>query len=112
MTATQLSANTVRTMLGKMLNISLLAVKPRPTLSEVATMTRLRWLLPQRATMLMPAKRILPNIIMVQPPNTACGMVVSTKPTAGKMPPRIMMTAPVAMVKRFTTPDMAASPTF
>lgn len=42
MTATQLSANTVRTMLGKMLNISLLAVKPRPTLSEVATMTRLR----------------------------------------------------------------------
>ena len=38
MTATQLSAKTVRTSSGKMWNISLDAVKPNPILSDVATM--------------------------------------------------------------------------
>ena len=39
-------------------------------------------------------------------------MVVSTYPIAGNTPPIIMMMAPKAMVKRFTTPDIAAKPTF
>ena len=38
-TATQLSAKTVRTISGKMLNIPVADVKPRPTLSERLTMT-------------------------------------------------------------------------
>ena len=41
-TATQLSANTVRTISGKMLNMPVADVKPRPTLSERLTMTMLR----------------------------------------------------------------------
>ena len=41
-TATQLSANTVRTISGKILNMPVADVKPRPTLSERLTMTMLR----------------------------------------------------------------------
>ena len=70
-TATQLSANTVRTISGKILNMPVADVKPRPTLSERLTMTMLRWEKPVRAIMPKPAKRMLPNIMMVQPPNTA-----------------------------------------
>ena len=50
--------------------------------------------------------------MMVQPPRTACGIVVRSVPIGGKMPPRIMMPALVAMAKRFTTPESEASPTF
>lgn len=41
-TATQLSAKTVRTISGKMLNMPVAWVKPRPTLSERLTMIILR----------------------------------------------------------------------
>ena len=59
-----------------------------------------------------PANKMLPNIMMVQPPSTGCGMVVSAVPMAGNRPPRIIMAAPVAMTKRFTTLEMVARPTF
>ena len=55
---------------------------------------------------------MVPNIMMVQPPNTAFGKVAKTAPKIGKIPARIMITAPVPMVKRLTTLVMATSPTF
>ena len=75
-------------------------------------MTILRCENPHFAIMPNPAKRMLPNIIIVHPPSTAWGIVASTAPTNGNSPPRIRMTAPVAMVKRLTTFVMAARPTF
>ena len=59
-----------------------------------------------------PANRMLPNIMIVQPPSTACGIVVRAAPIAGNTPPIIITTAPTPIVKRLTTPDMAARPTF
>ena len=70
-TATQLSAKTVRTISGKMANMPVAWVKPRPTLSERLTMTMLRCENPLRAIIPKPAKRMLPNIMIVQPPKTA-----------------------------------------
>ena len=68
-------------------NIPVAWVNPRPTLSDNATITMLRSLNPHLASMPKPANMIEPNMIMVQPPNTACGIVVSNVPTTGKIPP-------------------------
>ena len=45
-------------------------------------------------------------------PSTASGRVASTAPKIGKIPARIMIRAPVAIVKRLTTFVIATSPTF
>ena len=50
--------------------------------------------------------------MIVQPPSTASGNVASTAPKIGKIPAKIIITAPVAIVKRFTTFVMATKPTF
>ena len=111
-TATQFSAKTVWMICGKMENMPVACVKPSPTLSDKATMTMLRSLKPHFANMPKPANMMEPNMMMVHPPNTACGMVVSKVPTTGKIPPIIMMQAPVAIAKRLTTPEIFAKPTF
>ena len=45
-------------------------------------------------------------------PITSFSQNVGLAAIAGKIPPIIMMMAPMAIVKRFTTPDIAANPTF
>ena len=70
-TATQFSAKTVFTSSGKMLNSPLACVKPIPMLSESEEIIRFLWLNPHFAVIPNPAKRMEPNIIMVQPPRTA-----------------------------------------
>ena len=87
-------------------------VKPSPMLSASDTIIMLRLEKPHLASIPKPANIIEPNIMMEHPPRTACGMVVRSMPKAGNTPPRIIMHAPVAMANLFTTPDMAASPTF
>ena len=84
-TATQLPAKTVRIIWGKMLNISVAWVNPSPTLSDMLTIIRLRLENPHLATMPNPAKRMEPNIMMVQQPNTAWGIDVSTQFVADRI---------------------------
>ena len=110
--ATLFWAKTVRTSWGKMSKMAGTEVKPRPMASERLTMIMLRWEKPQRAIMPKLAKTMLPNIIMVQPPSTAWGMVARIAPMAGTKPLRMRIVAPVAMEKRLTTLVRAASPTF
>lgn len=111
-TATQFSAKMVWIICGKILNICDADVNPRPVLKDKLTIIMLRCEKPLFAIMPNPAKRMEPNIMMVQPPRTACGMVVRRVPTGGNRPPRSMMPALVAMAKRFTTPESEARPTF
>ena len=60
----------------------------------------------------MPDNRICPNIMIVQPPSTASGIDEKNRPIGGINPARIMDTAPVMIVKRFTTFVIAIRPTF
>ena len=55
---------------------------------------------------------MVPNIIMVHPPNTDSGKDAKKLPTGGNKPAKIMHPAPVAIVKRFTTFVMLIKPTF
>ena len=70
------------------------------------------WVKPALAIISIPDVRMVPNIIMVHPPNTESGREAKKFPTGGSSPARIMHTAPVIIVKRFTTFVMAIRPTF
>ena len=111
-TATQFCANTFCTICGKIRNKSAHCVNPRPMLRDNAAMVIFRCENPHLLIICKPLTTIVPNIIMVQPPNTASGSVASNAPKNGKMPAKIIMPAPVAMVNRLTTFVMATNPTF
>ena len=81
-------------------------------LRDSAAIIIFRWVKPHLLIICKPLTTMVPNIIMVQPPSTASGSVASSAPKNGKMPARIMITAPMAMVNRFTTLVIATSPTF
>ena len=59
-----------------------------------------------------PLITILPNIIRVQPPNTASGKVASKEPKIGQNPARIIIIAPAARAYLLTTLVIAIRPTF
>lgn len=111
-TATQFSANTERMMLGKMSKMAGTCVNPSPMLKDNADIVIFRCVNPHFPIICNPLITIVPNIMIVQPPKTALGNVASNAPTTGKIPARIMITAPVAMTKRLTTFVIATSPTF
>ena len=73
---------------GKMANRPDACVNPRPMLSESEMIIMLRSLKPHLANIPNPANIIEPNMMTVHPPRTACGIVVSSVPTMGKMPPK------------------------
>ena len=91
---------------------SVLEVKPIPTAKERDAMTIFLWLKPQEAIICIPETTMLPNIMMVHPPKTLWGRDAKKCPTGGRSPAKSIATAPVAMVKRFTTLVMAIRPTF
>ena len=67
---------------------------------------------PHLPSICIPLITILPNIIIVQPPRTASGSVASIAPITGKNPAKIIIIAPAAIAKRFTTFVIATRPTF
>ena len=81
-------------------------------LKDNAAMVIFRCEKPHLLIICKPLTTIVPNIIMVQPPSTASGSVASNAPKNGKMPAKIIIPAPVAMVNRLTTFVMATNPTF
>ena len=83
-----------------------------PTASDSAAMVMLRCVNPARAIIWKPLTMMLPNIMMVQPPSTASGSDENTTLITGRNAASTMMTAPVAMARRFTTFVMATRPTF
>ena len=99
---------------GKIFQIplSLAVVNPIPTARERETIVIFLCEKPQEAIICTPDVRIEPNIIMVHPPTTESGSEAKKFPIGGSSPARIIHTAPVIMVKRFTTFVMATSPTF
>lgn len=111
-TATQFSAKIERIIPGKIANKSGSWVKPNPILKDSADMVIFLWEKPHFPIICRPLITIVPNIIIVHPPRTALGSVASTAPTTGKIPARIIIMAPVAITKRFTTLVMATRPTF
>ena len=113
-TATTLDANTDCTRGGKISQIptSLAVVNPIPTDRERDAITILRCSKPHAAIIWIPDVKMDPNIIMVHPPKTASGRDAKKFPTGGRRPARIMLTAPVMMVKRLTTFVIATRPTF
>lgn len=111
-TATQLSANTFCSISGSRTKISDTWVNPMPIESDSAAIRMLRCVNPARAIIWKPLTMILPNIIMVQPPSTASGNEENTTLMTGRNAARIMMMAPVAIARRFTTFVMATKPTF
>ena len=92
--------------------LSVLEVNPIPTAKEREAMTIFLWLKPQEAIICIPDTTMLPNIMMVHPPKTLWGREAKKCPTGGRSPAKSMATAPVAMVKRFTTLVIAIRPTF
>ena len=113
-TATTFAEKTDCTTSGKMCQspISLAVVKPIPMDKESAAIVIFLWLNPAFATICIPDVRIVPNIMIVQPPSTDSGKDAKKLPTGGNKPAMIMHAAPVIMVKRFTTLVIATSPTF
>ena len=96
---------------GKIFQIplSLAVVNPIPTARERETIVIFLCEKPQEAIICTPDVRIEPNIIMVHPPTTESGSEAKKFPIGGSSPARIIHTAPVIMVKRFTTFVMATS---
>ena len=113
-TATIFCAKTDCMIDGKIFQIplSLAVVNPIPTARERETIVIFLCEKPQEAIICTPDVRIEPNIIMVHPPTTESGSEAKKFPIGGSSPARIIHTAPVIMVKRFTTFVMATSPTF
>ena len=113
-TATTFAENTDWIIGGKIsqMPISLAVVKPMPMDKDRAAMVIFLWEKPQSATIWIPEVKIVPNIIMVQPPRTASGREAKKLPTGGRSPAKIMQAAPVIIVKRFTTFVMFIRPTF
>lgn len=111
-TATQFSENTDRMIFGKISKIAGTCVNPSPILKDNAEIVIFRCEKPHFPIICNPLMTIVPNIMIVQPPKTALGNVASNAPTTGKIPARIMITAPVAMTNRLTTFVIATSPTF
>ena len=70
------------------------------------------WENPHFPIIWIPLTTIVPNIIIVHPPRTESGSVASTAPKIGKIPAKIIITAPVAIANRFTTFVIATRPTF
>lgn len=60
----------------------------------------------------MPLPKIVPNIIIVQPPYTDSGKLQKKLPIGGNNPAKIIAIAPVAIVYLFTTFVIAIKPTF
>jgi len=111
-TATQFSANTLRSSSGNMRKICGVCVNPSPMERDRAAILIFLCEYPQRLIICTPDTTMEPNIISVQPPRTASGSDAKMTPSAGMSPARTMMTAPLAMAFLFTTCVMAISPTF
>ena len=99
---------------GKMcqISVSLAVVNPIPIERDRDAIVIFLWVNPALESISIPEVRMVPNIMIVQPPSTESGREAKKLPTGGSRPARIIQTAPVIMVKRFTTFVMLISPTF
>ena len=113
-TATTFSENTDWTIAGAVfqIRISLALVNPIPMDRDSAVMVMFLWVYPHLEIICIPEVRMVPNIMIVHPPRTDSGRDEKKFPTGGRRPARIMQSAPVIIVKRFTTFVMATNPTF
>ena len=109
---TQFPANTLCTTCGKIWKNSAHREMLNPMPSEKAAIVSLRLVKPQSESILIPTIRIVPKIISEHPPITGWGIVAKIRPKTGKMPIRIMITAPVPIVNLFTTLVIATIPIF
>ena len=94
------------------ISVSLAVVNPIPIERDRDAIVIFLWVNPALESISIPEVRMVPNIIIVQPPSTESGREAKKLPTGGSRPARIIQTAPVIMVKRFTTFVMLISPTF
>ena len=113
-TATTFAENTDCTTSGKILHksISLVAVNPIPTERDNAAIVIFLCVNPAFAIIWIPETIMVPNIMIVHPPNTDSGSDAKKLPTGGKRPAKIIHPAPVAIVKRLITFVILTSPTF
>ena len=85
---------------------------PIPTASEREAIVIFLCEKPHLEIIWIPEVRIVPNIMIVHPPNTDSGREATKFPMGGSSPARIIHTAPVMIVTRFTTFVIVISPTF
>lgn len=70
--------------------------KPIPTVNDKATIVTFLWLNSALEIISIPIVRIVPNIIIVQPPKTDSGNDEKKLPIGGSQPAKIIQIAPVA----------------
>ena len=97
---------------GNWENMPCTCVKPMPMVKLRAAMAILRCVKPASAIIWKPESTIVPNIMMVQPPSTACGSELNTAAMPGTKLASTRIRPPERITLRLTTLVIATSPIF